>query len=114
MNGGREGPSQVPDDRVDYSGLWMVLRKGNIAIVGSVGLNTVLGPGRRILTRMYLLQATSVHLAINKNFNSHWNCMLPVFIALLQARLLPDDDEVMEQARSYFGVIRAVADGMHA
>lgn len=59
-------------------------------------------------------RATSVHLAIKKNLNSHWNCMLPVFIALLQARLLPEGDEVMEQARSYFGVIRAVADGMHA
>lgn len=43
----------------------------------------------------------------------HWNCMVPVFIALGLLGLLPaTGDVVTDQAKDYFSTVREVAEGM--
>lgn len=58
--------------------------------------------------------AFSVHLDSNVENSCHWNCMLPVFVVLFQAKLLPENDEVTAQAGGYFAAVRDVASGMNA
>lgn len=53
-----------------------------------------------------------IHLDANRSYSCHWNSMRPVFIAIHQAKLLPDGAEVTPQAAEYFGVIRDLAGGM--
>lgn len=56
----------------------------------------------------------SVRFVVNCNSNCWWNSMIPVFVSILQANLLPkENEEVTEPARKYFAVIREVAKGMH-
>lgn len=55
----------------------------------------------------------SINLDEWTNNSCHWNSMLPVFIAILQAKLLPDPAEVTDQARGYFTAVRKVSSGMH-
>lgn len=57
----------------------------------------------------------SVHLDSNVENSCHWNCMIPVFVALIQADLLPEnDDQVTDQAGQYFCAVRRVASGMQS
>lgn len=56
----------------------------------------------------------SVHLDSNVENSCHWNCMIPVFVALIQADLLPENDQVTDQAGRYFSAVRSVASGMQS
>lgn len=104
------GPHQPPDDEAarcseqDCSDHEMEDAKGNAETTRTSTNQPQL---------MLKPKGTPVHLVRSGRNICHWHCMLPVFIALQQARLLPDGDELTKQATGFVSVIRRVADGMH-
>lgn len=58
-------------------------------------------------------QCKPVHLDCWNQYSCHYNCMVPVFIAIHEVTGLPTGSEVTDQATTYFSVIADVAAGMH-
>lgn len=54
-----------------------------------------------------------VHLDRWNQHSGHFNCMIPVFIAIDEVTRLPIDLQVTERSRPYFDVVAAVRKGMH-
>lgn len=85
--------------------------RGNIK--GEAGSFTPKNPVGGLALKSVVPKLQSMHLAGNKENSCHWHCMLPVFIAVHQAKLLSIGAEVTSQAEEYFGVIRDLGEAMY-